>query len=177
MSWHFDVSTIRKRRRVPLSLTAALILGVTGAGHGQTPAEVTFARDVAPILQQNCQVCHQPGSIAPMSFMTYEEVRPWARIIRARVVEREMPPYHYDPGVGIQELKDDRRLTDREIETIVRWVEAGTPMGDPRDLPAPVQWPDAAEWRLAAELGPPDVIVDPIRTRSRHLGATSGGAR
>jgi mono/diheme cytochrome c family protein len=120
---------------------------------------VTFTRDVAPILQQNCQLCHQPGSVGPMSLMTYEQVRPWAPLIREEVVSRNMPPYHYDTGVGIQELKGDKRLSERDIETIVRWVEGGMPMGDPADLPPPVEWPDAAEWRLAAEFGQPDVVI------------------
>ena len=102
---------------------------------------VTYARDIAPILQQNCQMCHQPGSIAPMSFLTYEEVRPWAPLIKVRTEERAMPPYHYDPGVGILELKDDRRLSEKEIETIARWVDGGAPLGDPAKMPAPIITP------------------------------------
>lgn len=133
-----------------------LALGVTGPAAAQ---EVTFARDVAPILQQNCQACHQPGSIGPMSLMTYEEVRPWARVIQLRVRAREMPPYHYDADVGIQELKRDMRLSEGEIATISDWVDAGSPMGDLADLPPPVRWPDPGEWRLADEFGPPDVVV------------------
>jgi mono/diheme cytochrome c family protein len=120
---------------------------------------VTFARDVAPILQENCQVCHQPGSIGPMSLMTYEEVRPWARVIQLQVESRNMPPYHYDTHVGIQELKHDARMSDEEIRTIARWVEAGAPQGDPADMPPPATFPDAAEFRLAPSLGPPDVVI------------------
>src|SRR5690606_11925767 len=120
---------------------------------------VTFSKDVMPILQQNCQVCHQPGAIGPMSLMNYEEVRPWAQVIKQRVIEREMPPYHYDTDVGIQELKEDKRLSVEDIETIVAWVDQGAPEGDPADLPPPVQWPDAAEWRLAATYGQPDVVI------------------
>jgi hypothetical protein len=120
---------------------------------------VTFTRDVMPILQQNCQLCHQPGSIGPMSLMTYEEVRPWAQVIKMRVIEREMPPYHYDTDVGIQQLKHDRRLSEREIATIARWVDQGSERGDPADLPPPVQWPDAREWRLAPTLGQPDHVI------------------
>jgi hypothetical protein len=120
---------------------------------------VTFTRDVAPILQQNCQVCHQPGAIGPMSLMTYDEVRPWARVIKLRVEEQEMPPYHYDTDLGIQELKHDKRLSAEEIETIALWVDQGAAEGEPSDLPAPVQWPDASEWRLAETYGPPDVVV------------------
>jgi hypothetical protein len=123
------------------------------------PVEVTFARDVAPILQQNCQICHQPGSIGPMSLMTYEEVRPWAQVIKLQVESRNMPPYHYDTHVGIQELKHDARLRDEEIRTIAMWVESGAPLGDPSDLPPPVEFPEAGAFRLANDLGPPDLII------------------
>jgi len=129
------------------------------AGAGELRNVVTYARDVAPILQRSCQECHQPGSIGPMSLLNYEEVRPWARVIKLRVQEQQMPPYHYDTDVGIQELKYDRRLTREEIGTISRWVDAGAPLGDPADLPPPVEWPDATEWRFAANLGAPDLVV------------------
>jgi hypothetical protein len=123
---------------------------------------VTFARDVAPILQQKCQVCHQQGAIGPMSLTSYEEVRPWARVIKLRVSEHTpqmMPPYHYDGDVGIQQLKHDGRLSKDQIETIVRWVDAGAPMGNPADMPPPVEWPDPSQFRLSPDLGQPDLIV------------------
>jgi mono/diheme cytochrome c family protein len=142
---------------------AALALGSAGAVFALEPdpddEEITFARDVAPILQQNCQVCHQPGAIGPMSLMTYEEVRPWARVIKLRVEEREMPPYHYDVDVGIQELKHDGRLSDQQIQTISRWVDSGAPLGNPADMPPPVKWPDPGEYRLSTDLGQPDLII------------------
>ncbi len=84
---------------------------------GQT--QVTFTKDVAPILQKNCQACHRPGSIAPMSLLTYEDARPWARSIKQRVVLREMPPWFIDKNVGVQHFSNDRSLTDEEIATIV----------------------------------------------------------
>jgi mono/diheme cytochrome c family protein len=121
--------------------------------------EVTFTGDVALILQENCQVCHQPGSIGPMSLLTYDEVRPWGPIIVDRVVNREMPPYQYDTDVGVQDLKYDPRLSDEEIATIVAWAEQGYPMGDPALMPPPVEWPDPAEFRLAERFGPPDLVV------------------
>jgi len=120
---------------------------------------ITFSRDVAPILQQNCQVCHRPGSIGPMSLLTYEDARPWRIRVKMQVASREMPPYHYDADVGIQELKYDPRLSDDEIETIVRWVDAGAPEGDPEDMPPPVDWQDPGDWRLAERFGPPDLVV------------------
>lgn len=132
-------------------------LGVLAAS--QLEAQVTFAKDVAPIVQQKCQMCHRPGSIAPMSLMTYEDVVRRAATIRSRVQSRTMPPWHIDRTVGIQEFKNDRSLTDAQINTIVRWVDGGTPMGDPKDLPAPVSWPDPALWQLAEKFGAPDLVV------------------
>jgi mono/diheme cytochrome c family protein len=126
---------------------------------GGDAAQVTFARDVAPILQKNCQQCHQPGSIGPMSLTTFEEVRPWARAIKQRVVAGEMPPYRYDRHVGIQDLKYDLRLTEAEIQTIARWVDSGSPLGNRADLPAPLTFPDPNEWAFAKTFGAPDVIV------------------
>ena len=122
-----------------------------------TPA-VTFARDVAPILQKRCQECHRPGSIGPMALRTFDEVRPWVRAIKQRVTAGEMPPYRYDK-VGIQHLKGDMRLSDAEIQTIVRWVDGGAPLGNVADLPAPAQFPDTSKWAYEDELGPPDLIV------------------
>jgi hypothetical protein len=126
-------------------------------GTGPTPA-VTFAKDVVPILQKNCQECHRPGAAGPMSLKTFEEVRPWVRSIKQRVIEREMPPYRYDK-VGIQHLKGDLRLSEADIQTIVRWVDSGSPRGNDADLPAPVQFPDGSKWAYEDVFGPPDLIV------------------
>src|SRR5580658_3096910 len=87
------------------------------------PVEVTFTKDVAPILERACQNCHRPGSIAPMSLLTYKDVRPWARSMKQKVAERDMPPWYIDRHVGIQKFKDDAGLTEQEIATIVRWVD------------------------------------------------------
>jgi mono/diheme cytochrome c family protein len=124
------------------------------------PEAITFTGDVAAILQQNCQICHQPGGIGPMALTTYEEVRPWASIIKLRVQTRDMPPYHYDTDVGIQELKNDWRLSEAEIRTIADWVDSGAPMGDPALMPAPPAFPDGGSFRYQETFGrPPDVIV------------------
>jgi mono/diheme cytochrome c family protein len=120
---------------------------------------VTFAKDVAPILQKNCQQCHQPGAIGPMALTTFQEVRPWARAIKQKVVAGEMPPYRYDREVGIQQLKDDLRLSEAEIQTISRWVDTGAPLGNPADLPPPVHFANPNEWAFASEFGPPDLVV------------------
>ena len=119
----------------------------------------TFSADVAPIFQRACQRCHQETGIGPMALVTYEEARPWARQIRDRVARRIMPPWHIDPTVGIQAFKNDFSLTDDEIDTVVGWVDAGAPEGDPADLPPPIAWPPAYEWELAAQLGQPDLVV------------------
>lgn len=121
--------------------------------------EVTFSNEVVRLLQENCQVCHQPGGIGPMSLMTYQDARRWASRIKTQVVNRDMPPYQYDTDVGIQDLKYDPRLSDEEIATIVAWVDGGAVEGNPADLPPPVEWPDPTQFRLAEQFGPPDVIV------------------
>ncbi len=125
---------------------------------GQAPP-VTFTIDVAPILQQKCQACHRPGSIAPMSLLTYEDVVRRASMIRSRVHSRTMPPWHIDRTVGIQDFKNDRSLSDAEIGTILRWIDAGTPRGDSRDLPPSQSWPDAGKYQLAERFGEPDLVV------------------
>jgi hypothetical protein len=94
-----------------------------------------------------------------MSLVTYEESRPWARSIKARVASRQMPPWHIDKNVGIQKFENDRSLTDQEIETIVKWVDAGAPRGDMRDMPPPVKWPSEAVWNFASMFGEPDLII------------------
>src|SRR3989449_4337689 len=112
------------KARFFLVLSAVLIVLVTAA---VAQAEVTFTKDVAPILQKSCQNCHRPGSIAPMSLLTYEDARPWARSIKTKVTAREMPPWHIDRNIGLTRFKDDPSLTDAEIATIAAWVDAGAP--------------------------------------------------
>ncbi len=145
-------------------VTAAAIVVAAIVAHvgvnGQTPARsaqapVTFTKDVAPILQRACQNCHRAGQMAPMSLMTYQEVRPWVRSIKQRVVDREMPPWGIDPHVGIQSFKNDPSLRDDEIATIVKWADAGAPMGNAADMPKPREFDDTARWHI----GQPDLIV------------------
>ncbi len=119
------------------------------------PAAVTFTKDVAPIFQRACQSCHRPGAIAPMSLLTYQDARPWARAIRQKVATREMPPWHIDRNVGITQFKDDPSLTDEEIATIVQWVDSGAPQGNPADLPPARAFSELAQWYI----GKPDIIV------------------
>ena len=125
-----------------------------GTSTAQVPDNPTFHKDIEPILQQSCQVCHRPNNMAPMSLMNYQETRPWARSIRAKVESREMPPWHIDPKVGIQNFKDDRSLTDDEIATISAWVEAGAPRGNIEDTQPSIEFQDFGAWTIE-----PDLIV------------------
>jgi len=121
---------------------------------------VTFSKDVAPILQDKCQACHQPNSIAPMSLITYEETRPWARSMKNRVETRQMPPWHIDRSVGVQKFKNDMSLTEEQIKTIVRWVDAGAPQGNPKDMPPPKPLVTDNEWQGVRDgYGPPDLVI------------------
>jgi hypothetical protein len=124
-----------------------------------TGGAVTFTKDVAPILQRSCQKCHRPGSIAPMSLLTYQDVRPWARAIKREVEARNMPPWHIARGVGITKFKNDPSLTDAEIATISKWVDGGAVLGNPADMPPPVQFKDNDN---AWSLGEPDVVVTSV---------------
>ena len=121
---------------------------------------VTFSKDVAPILQAKCQECHQPNSIAPMSLITYQDARPWARSIKERVATRQMPPWHIDRSVGVQKFKNDMSLTDEQVDTIVRWVDGGSLQGDPKDLPPAKPLVTDNEWQAVRDgLGKPDLVV------------------
>jgi len=138
-------------------------LALSAAANAQTapgPAP-TFTKDVAPIFQDKCEACHRPDSIAPMSLVTYAETRPWARSIRARVADHQMPPWNIDKTVGVQSFKNDRSLTDKQIDTILKWVDAGAPQGNPKDMPEPRTWPEDQGWNFAAMFGQkePDMIV------------------
>jgi hypothetical protein len=146
--------------RVLGGLVGLALLALPATLSAQTAPTVTFTKDVAPIFQNKCESCHRPDSIAPMALRTYEEARPWARSIRERVASRNMPPWHVDKNVGIQHYQNDRSLSDKEVDTIVRWVAAGAPKGDAKDMPAPVQWVDTNEWHYAKRFGtPPDLVV------------------
>src|SRR5881392_3431187 len=106
------------------------VLGVAvSASAADAPKPVTFSKDVAPIFQAKCQECHQPNSIAPMSLITYQDTRPWARSIKDRVSTRQMPPWHIDPAVGVKKFKNDMSLTQDQIDTIVAWVDGGAVQG------------------------------------------------
>ena len=129
--------------------------------------QVTFTKDVAPILQRSCQHCHRPNSMAPMSFLSYEEIRPWARAISQKVAAREMPPWFIDRTVGIDKFKDDPSLSDDQIGTITKWVDGGAVRGNPADMPTPRQFEDNDIWHI----GKPDLVVKSILHRIPAAGS------
>jgi len=137
----------------PVLMFVAYAADTTGANGVNRP--VTFTKDVAPIFQKSCQSCHHAGTTAPMSLMTYEETRPWAKSIKERVARREMPPWHLDKTAGIRKYKNDISLSDDEIATVVKWVDSGAPQGNPADLPKPLDFTMENTWFI----GPPDLLV------------------
>ncbi len=145
----------------PWVMSGVLLLGAAPAfAQSGAPAGVTFSKDIAPIFQAKCQACHQPNSIAPMSLITYQEARPWARSIKDRVARRQMPPWHIDPSVGVTKFKNDMSLSEKQIDTVVKWVEAGAPQGDPKDLPKPVPLVTDNEWQGVRDgFGQPDLVI------------------
>jgi len=140
------------------AFAVSLLFSAQSVTHAQgsaqaVPAAPTFTKDVLPIMQRSCQSCHRPGTPAPMSMMTFAEVRPWARAIKTKVVSREMPPWHIDRTIG--EYSNDPSLSDAEVATIAKWVDAGAPEGRASDAPPPKVFPATTEWTY----GEPDLIV------------------
>src|SRR5688572_6398414 len=109
---------------------AAILMAFAPAAAAETP---TFYKNVLPILQANCQNCHRPGEVAPMSLLTYEDARPWARAIKAATASRKMPPWFADPAVG--HFSNEKRLSPLDIQTITSWVDGGAPGGNSADAP------------------------------------------
>src|SRR6185503_6277100 len=143
-----------KNRRMRLMafavvFAASLMLASTAGRAGNS--SVTFTKDVAPILYNKCIECHRTGEIAPMSLLTYQEVRPWAKSIRQRVVERSMPPWSADPHYG--KFSNDPSLSQKEIDTIVGWVDGGAAKGEDKDMPPAPKFVEG--WTI----GKPDVVL------------------
>src|SRR5256714_896028 len=134
-----------------VTLFVAMLFATASTSAGGSKRAIVFTKDVAPILQKHCEECHRQGGVAPMSLVTYEEARPWARAIKERVSRREMPPFHATGALG--RYVGDPRLTDEEIATISNWVDGGATRGNLKDAPAPRQWKN--DWTL----GTPDIIV------------------
>jgi mono/diheme cytochrome c family protein len=140
------------------------------AQSGPPSAGVTFTKDIAPILQRSCQQCHHPDGVAPMALVTYEDVRPWARSIKARTGLRwqrgAMPPWFVEKNIGIQKFKNDPSLSDEEIARIARWVDTGAPQGDPAEMPPRLQFDSSNKWTI----GEPDLVL-----RSRDVTVPAVG--
>ena len=150
------------RRPAPVALLAlsgfamAAVLFSPARLAGQAPAkpqaQVTFAKDIAPILQRSCQTCHRPSALAPMSLLTYEDARPYAASIKRRTAIRNrqgtMPPWYIEKDLGIQHYKNDISLSDEEVAKIAAWADNGAPQGNPADMPKPLTFADAKAWTI-----------------------------
>src|SRR5256886_5455608 len=150
--------------RRPTMAALALALGAAALPLGvraQTapPPNVTFTKHIAPILQRSCQNCHRPDGVAPMSLITYEDVRPWAKALKQRtgVGPRAgvMPPWYVEKNIGIQHYKDDPSLSAAETATIAKWADSGVPKGDAADMPPPKRVLDLD----TVNIGTPDLVV------------------
>ena len=141
------------------ALSPALAPAQTAGAASAPPEVVTFSKDIAPILQRSCQTCHRPNSVAPMSLINYEEVRPWARAIKQRTGLRDqmgvMPPWYIEKDIGIQRFENDPSLSDEEVALIASWADNGAPQGNPSDMPTPPPFIDVDEWAI----GEPDLIL------------------
>ena len=146
-----------------LALAGMAVSGALAAPYSVVRAAagqpVTFTKDIAPILQRSCQNCHRPDSLAPMSLLTYEEVRPYAASIKRRTAIRNrqgtMPPWYIEKDIGIQHYKNDISLTDEDVAKIAAWVDGGAPRGNPADMPPPLTFADTRVWTI----GTPDLVV------------------
>ncbi len=149
-------------RRLALSIVV-----VGGRGHAVStarsesrhPGEVTFTKDVAPILQRSCENCHRADGVAPMALSTYEDARPWARAIKQRTSigpkAGVMPPWYVEKNIGIQQFQNDPSLSDAEIAIIAKWADSGAPKGNPADMPPAKVYADHSAWAI----GTPDLII------------------
>src|ERR1039458_8698481 len=134
---------------------AAAILVVSASGAATVPPQVTFTRDVAPILEKNGQGSHRPGEAAPFSLLTYQQARPWAKAIKEAVRLKKMPPWFADPHYG--KFSNAHSLAAKDVDAIAAWADAGAPEGDPKDLPAPLSFVEG--WSIPK----PDVVFQPPR--------------
>jgi hypothetical protein len=145
-------------------LVLVFLAGMTVLGTQNSSPAVTFNSDVLPILQKNCQTCHHSGGVAPMSFQTYESTRPWAKAIKAAVLNKQMPPWFADARYG--DFRNALNLTQLDVKTLAAWADSGASEGDPIDKPADRQW--AEGWRIK-----PDVVVS--MREPYHIGAKGSG--
>src|SRR5215510_3129712 len=150
---------------IGVAVLISVVIGLVAAAapraaqSAEPVGEVTFTKDIAPILQRSCQNCHRPDGVAPMALVTYDDVRPWARAMKQRTGMGPragvMPPWYVEKNIGIQQFHNDPSLSDEEIAMIGKWADGGAPRGNPADMPPPKVWPDARAWAI----GMPDLIV------------------
>src|SRR5262245_24020948 len=145
------VMSSRRVALVALLIGTAALTASMRATVAQESTGITFNKDVLPILQKNCQICHRPGEIAPMSFLTYQDTRPFAKAIKAAVVSRKMPPWFADPAYG--HFANDKKLSDSDVKTLAAWHDGGAPEGNAKDKPAAVKF--QAGWNIK-----PDMIIE-----------------
>ena len=142
-----------------LAALVAATVGTIAQAPAPTSGEVTFTKDIAPILQRSCQECHHADGVAPMSLVTYEEVRPWARAMKTRTALRSqrgaMPPFFVEKNIGIQKFKHDPSLSEEEIARIAKWADSGAPRGNPADMPALRHFDTTDKWTI----GQPDLVL------------------
>ena len=142
-------------RAVPRARTLAFGCVIRRPAAQVASSQITYAHDVAPILQRQCETCHRAGEIGPMALTNYSQAAAWRQDIKRYTASRQMPPWKADPGAG--DFQDARRLSSHEIATLAKWADAGAPEGDPKDLPAPAHFTDG--WTL----GKPDLVLQPDR--------------
>ncbi|MEO7145070.1 MAG: thiol-disulfide isomerase, partial [Bryobacteraceae bacterium] len=133
-------------------IALGVVCASVAAAATTTGAQVTYFRDVLPVLEKNCQGCHRPGEAAPMSFLTYDSTRPWAKAIKEAVLSKKMPPWFADPHFGA--FANDRRLSAADIHTLAAWADTGAQAGVAADAPKPVAWLEG--WRI----GKPDAVFE-----------------
>ena len=152
---------VSRFRLLSLAVLAAAAVGfVASSPAAAAEGTVTYNKDIAPILERSCQNCHRPESVAPMSLLTYEDARPWARAIKYRTGRigkpDVMPPWYIERDIGIQEYKGDISLSDAEIAAIAEWADNGAPRGEAVDAaPAEETVANLSGWQL----GEPDLIL------------------
>jgi hypothetical protein len=158
VGWKFRIGTALFTA-LAMGWAAPFALRTAAAPAGAVPDAPTFTKDVAPILQRSCQGCHHPDSVAPMSLVSYEDTRPWARAIKQRTSigprAGVMPPWYVEKNIGIQQFHNDPSLTDTEIATLAKWADTGAPRGNPADMPPPKVFADNKAWAI----GSPDLII------------------
>jgi mono/diheme cytochrome c family protein len=148
-----------KATNILLTLMSGLAASVFAQAQSHDGLDLTYNGEIGRIINENCAVCHREGGIGPMAFESYDQVRPWAPLIQMRVANREMPPYAYDHGIGIQDLEGDWRLEQSEIDAVVAWVNEGSPLGDPDSPLPPLDLPDPEAWNFEPQFGAPNVII------------------